>query len=207
MCFVRGTLIKTPNGEVPIEQLEVGDRVMTIDSGYQAIRWIGSKSLDQKTLDTHERLKPIRIRAGALGPNMPERDLLVSPQHRVLIRSVIASKMFGVKEVLIPANKLLMLPGIDIERDAESVEYWHMLFDQHQVVWSNGALTESLFTGPEALKAVSPEAAEEIRTLFPQICEPGFVPKSARYIPEKGKHMKILAKRLAKNSHHAPFEQ
>jgi hypothetical protein len=200
VCFTRGTRIKTIAGERRIEDLKEGDLVFTVDHGYQPIRWIGSRALNQETLEAHERLKPIRIRVGALGPNMPDQDLLVSPQHRVLVRSVIAMKMFGVQEALIPANKLLVLPGIDIERDAESVEYWHMLFEQHEVIWSNGALTESLFTGPEALKAVSPEAVEEIRTLFPQICEPDFVPQSARYIPEKGKLMKKLAQRHAQNN-------
>jgi len=200
VCFTRGARIKTMTGEHLIEDLKESDCVLTVDHGYQPIRWIGSRALNQETLDAHERLKPIRIHAGALGPNMPDQDLLVSPQHRVLIRSAIAMKMFGVQEVLIPANKLLVLPGIDIERDAKSVEYWHMLFDQHEVIWSNGALTESLFTGPEALKVVSPEAAEEIRTLFPQICEPDFVPQSARYIPEKGKLMKKLAQRHAQNN-------
>ena len=107
--------------------------------------------------------------------------------------------MFDTKEVLIPANKLLTLDGIDIERDADSVEYWHFLFDAHQIVWSNGAPTESLFTGPEALKAVSPEARREITTLFPEIALPGFLATSARPIPETGKHMKVLAHRHHKN--------
>ena len=200
LCFARGTLIQTQLGEVPIEQLEMGHRVLTMDDGYQPIRWIGRTALSRADLEANPKLKPIRIRADALGPGLPKQDLLVSPQHRVLVRSAIAHRMFDAHEVLIPANKLLTLPGIDIEWEADGVDYFHILFDAHQLVWSNGAVTESLFTGPEALKAVSPEAREEIETLFPEIARPDFVPTAVRFIPEKGKHMKTLTQRLVKNN-------
>lgn len=118
--------------------------------------------------------------------------------------STIAEQMFGHRDVLIPANKLLILDGIDIlEHNPNGVEYWHMLFDDHQIVWSNGSPTESLFTGPEALKAVSPEARAEIETLFPLICDPDFKPVAARLLPEKGKPMKTLAQRHKKS--HEPL--
>jgi hypothetical protein len=107
--------------------------------------------------------------------------------------------MFGSNEVLIPAIKLLGLPGVDIDQDVEQVEYFHMLFDDHQIVFSNGTPTESLFTGPEALKAVSVEAQEEIKELFPEIVAPDFHAIPARPIPEKGKDMKKLVERLVKN--------
>jgi hypothetical protein len=200
MCFAQGTLIKTIKGEVPIEDLRQGDRVLTFDCGYQPISWIGGRSLGQTELEQNPKLRPIRIQAGALGPNLPEQDLIVSPQHRILIKSVIAVRMFDTAEVLVPANKLLTLPGIDIEWDVDSVDYFHMLFEHHQIVFSNGSPTESLFTGPEALKAVSAEARAEIEALFPHIFYPDFVPVPARLIPEKGKQMKILAQRLTKNN-------
>jgi len=200
VCLTRGTLIKAMAGEVPIEDLSVGDKVLTMDSGYQPIRWIGWRRLSRVELEANPKLKPIRIRAGALGPNMPEHDLVLSPQHRVLIRNAVAMRMFDTAEVLIPANKLLTLAGIDIEWEADGVEDFHFLFDAYQIVWSNGAPTESLFTGPEALKAVSPEARAEIAALFPDIVAPGFVPRAARLIPEKGKLMKTFAQRMAKNN-------
>ncbi|TRD15522.1 Hint domain-containing protein [Palleronia caenipelagi] len=199
VCFTRGTLIRTFDGDRPIEELVPGDRVLTLDFGYQPLKWIGGRVLSRQMLDQHPRLTPIRIRAGALGPGLPQADLLVSPQHRILVRSAIALRMFGTAEVLIPANKLLVLPGIDIAEDASGVEYIHMLFDRHQVVFSNGAPSESLFTGPQALKAVSPEARAEIQAIFPEICDPDFHPVPARLIPEKGKLMKQLAQRHAKN--------
>jgi hypothetical protein len=200
LCFASGTMIKTIDGERAIETLTVGDRVLTMDGNYQEIRWIDSLGLDSIDLQMNPRLKPIIIRADALGAGFPEQDLIVSPQHRIFVRSMIAERMFDTREVLIPANKLLTLDGIDIlEHNPDGVEYWHMLFDDHQIVWSNGTPSESLFTGPEALKAVSPEGRLEIQTLFPEICDPDFQPRPARFIPEKGKLMKKLAQRHQAN--------
>lgn len=198
-CFVAGTLIETSRGEVKIEDLTVGDRILTMDYGYQPIFWIGLRQLSRDELEANPHLIPIRIRVGALGTGQPKVDLLVSPQHRVLVRSKVAERLFGTLEVLIPANKLIVIEGIDIELEAQGVDYFHMLFEAHQIVFSNGAPTESLFTGPEALKALSPKARREIEMLFPEITVPGFVPVSVRTIPEKGKQMKELAQRYQKN--------
>jgi len=199
VCFTKGTLIETPGGLTPIEQLRAGDMVLTMDDGPQPIRWIGSNDIAPEVLAQQPRLRPIRIRAGALGLNMPKRDLMVSPQHRVFVRSIVANRMFGNFEVLVPANKLVTCDGIEIANDVVDVSYWHMLFDKHQIVWSNGAPTESLFAGPQAMLAVSPEASEEIKSLFPHILEPDFVPVSARMIPEKGKQIRKLALRHQQN--------
>ncbi len=199
VCFARGTEIATRNGLVAIEDLAAGDPVITMDHGFRPIRWIGSRKLDAIDLEMHPKLRPIRISAGALGNGLPEHDLHVSPQHRVLVRSRIAERMFGKREVLVPANKLLVLDGFEIDTQAENVEYFHMLFDEHEIVFSNGAPTESLFTGPEALKAVAPEAREEITTLFPQLLDKDFKPVSARPIPERGWMMKKLAERYHNN--------
>ena len=199
VCFSSGTLIETLRGPVRVENLQVGDQVLTYDNGHKPIRWIGSRRLSNAQLQANSKLKPILIRADALGAGYPKDDLIVSPQHRVLVSSVIAKRMFDSNEVLIPANKLLPLNGVEVITDTlDGVDYWHMLFDGHEIVWSNGTPTESLFTGPEALKAVSPESRVEIETLFPEILELEFTPISARYIPEKGRLMKELVQR-----HHA----
>ncbi|WP_324754479.1 Hint domain-containing protein [Roseovarius sp. Pro17] len=199
VCFCTGTRITTKRGLVAIEDLSIGDMVLTMDNGYCPIRWLGRNTLDSIDLQMNPKLRPVRIAAGALGPNMPEKALMVSPQHRVLIRSVIALRMFGTKEVLIPAIKLCGMDGIEQMTDATEVGYWHMLFDGHEIVYSNGAATESLFTGPEALKCVSAESRREIVALFPEIAVPGYVATPARLIPEMGKFMKQLAARHAKN--------
>lgn len=199
-CFAAGTLIETADGQVRVEDLKVGDLVLTYDHGLQPIRWIGACSLSSDQLEAKERLKPILIRADALGAGYPHQDLIVSPQHRVLVSSIIALRMFDCEDVLIPANKLVALDGIDIIDDTTNgVTYFHFLFEAHEIVWSNGALTESLFTGPEALKAVSAEARQEIEDLFPECCDPNYKAVSARHIPEQGKLMRKLAMRHQAN--------
>lgn len=179
-CFTAGTLIWTDRGEVAVENLQPGDLVMTRDNDLQPLRWIGGKQLDAVDLAARPNLRPIRIKAGALGAGTPERDLLVSPQHRVLVRSAIAQKMFGTPEVLVAAKQLVLLDGVDIADDVDSVHYIHLLFDRHEILVSNGAQTESLYTGPEALKGVGAAARAEIAALFPQLLEEGFDPASAR---------------------------
>ena len=168
-CFVRGTLIETEFGALPIQDLREGMKVWTRDNGMQPIRWIGSRKLGATILATAPNLAPIRIKAGALGAGKPERDLLVSPQHRVLVRSRIAQKIFGCDEVLIAAKQLLQIEGIDVVSDLPEVEYFHILFDRHEIVLSEGAETESLYTGAEALRSLGHATREEIFTLFPNL--------------------------------------
>lgn len=168
-CFTRGTLIATEQGQIPVEALVAGMKVKTADRGLQDLRWVGSRVLDAQTLQENPQLQPIRIRSGALGNGLPLRDLVVSPQHRILVRSKIAQKMFGAAEILVAARQLLQLDGIDIAWDLASVEYFHFLFDRHEVVFSEGAETESLYTGPEALKSVGEAAREEIFTILPEL--------------------------------------
>ncbi|GLK63344.1 Hint domain-containing protein [Paracoccus kondratievae] len=198
-CFTRGALILTDNGEVKIEDLQVGDLVVTRDHGLQPIRWIGSRKLRSSELGVLPKLRPIRIKAGALGDGVPSSDLLVSPQHRVLVRSKIARKMFGTDEVLVAAKQLVLLDGIDIATDMQEVEYFHILFDRHEVVISNGAETESLFTGPEALKAVGQAALDEIFTLFPELADPDYVPQPARFLPS-GRQARRMGMRHLQNN-------
>ncbi|PZX14570.1 Hint domain-containing protein [Celeribacter halophilus] len=199
ICFTKGTEIITSEGPVAVENLKTGDLVMTMDHGMQPLRWMGRKKLNSIDLEASPKLKPIKIAAGALGNGTPLNDLMVSRQHRILVRSAIADRMFGVQEILVAAIKLVGHPGIEVVEDAESVEYFHMLFDQHEIVFSNGAATESLFTGPEALKAVSEDARAEILELFPDIAtQTALLP--ARHIPQKGGMVKRFVERHAKNN-------
>ncbi|WP_258869569.1 Hint domain-containing protein [Paracoccus thiocyanatus] len=199
VCFLRGTLIKTENGEVPVEQLEPGMKVMTLDHGMKALRWIGKRVLTAQELAEQPKLRPIRIRAEALGERLPERDLIVSPQHRVLLRSAVARRMVGEAEVLLAARHLIGLDGIDVVEDMAEVEYWHFMFDRHEVVFSNGAPTESLYTGPEAMKALGPEAREEILTIFPELAQPQPQAPVAARLLMRGRQGRNLVQRLLAN--------
>ena len=195
-CFSRGTLIETDHGPVAIEKLAVGDLVVTRDHGLQPIRWIGSRLLSGAALT--ENLRPVLIRRHALGDNAPSADLLVSPQHRILVRSAIAQRMFGTDEVLVAAKQLCQMDGIDIVEGLPAVEYFHMLFDRHEVVISNGAETESFFTGPVALESVGPQARAEILTIFPELADCDHRPVAARTLVP-GRLGRKLAARHAHN--------
>lgn len=193
-CFTTGTLITTPRGDLPIETLEVGDLVSTRDHGLQPIRWIGSRRIRLTRHGTfNHKLRPVRISKGALGAELPCRDLLVSRQHRVVVSSNIASQFMNSGEILVPAIKLIDIEGIAVDHEIEEVEYFHILLDQHEVVFAEGAPTESLYTGPEALKAISPAARAEIFELFPQLVDRDHLPATARPLPVGRTQRQIIA--------------
>lgn len=200
LCFASGTMIDTATGPRRIEELKVGDRVFTYDDGEQPIRWIGSCHVSAGRLADQPRLHPILIRADALGPGIPARDLTVSPQHRMLVCSAIAGRIFGQTEILIPANKLLPLPGVSrADPCADGVRYLHLMFDRHQVIRANGTPAESLFPGSLAIAAATADAQAELKELFPELFAPGFTPVAARPIPEKGHQIRRLVARHIAN--------
>ncbi|MDG1373061.1 MAG: Hint domain-containing protein [Paracoccaceae bacterium] len=160
VCFAKGTRIKTKKGEMPIEALAVGDQVWTKDHGHQSLRWIGSK-----TVPATDALAPVRIRAHTMGN---KRDLIVSQQHRMLVRGLRVEMLFGVREALVPAVHLVNGTSITICEDG-FVTYFHMLFDEHQIVDAEGALSESLHPGQQALSTLDQAARDEVVMLFPEL--------------------------------------
>ncbi len=199
VCFTSGTMIRQKAGEIAVEELEVGDPVMTLDHGEQPIRWIGSRSLSAVELALFPKLRPIRIAAGALGDGSPERDLIVSPQHRMLIRSAIAERMFGASEILVPALKLLDWAGVERVSGEDGVTYWHFLLDDHQLVTANGAVSESLFVRPQTMEAMPEDGRAEIIALFPELGARGYRPAPARPIVAKRRQVRRLMVRHARN--------
>ena len=159
-CFVAGTLIRTPYGEVPVEELMPGDLVETRDEGPQPLSWTGGRSVSAEG-----DFAPIRIAADTFGKH---GALIVSPQHRVLVRGAFAELFFGEDEVLVAAKDLVngrsvtCCPGGD-------VTYVHLMFDRHQVVYSAGLETESFLPGPQMVNLFEQPAAEEICALFPEL--------------------------------------
>jgi hypothetical protein len=146
----------------------------------------------------NDKLRPVRITAGALGQGLPRADLLVSRQHRMLVSSPICQRMFGQTDSLVSALKLTALPGIHVDEAVAEIDYIHLLFDQHEVVFAEGAPSESLLLQTEALAALSPEAVEEIRLLFPEMGKGRTGSADARLIP-KGSQQARLADRMAQN--------
>ncbi|GEM_PF-3801554 len=169
VCFGSDTRIRTPGGTKKVVRLKPGDLVDTVDRGPQPVRWVAMRRMGPLELRAHPEVRPIRVRQGALGHGLPQRDVLLSPQHRVLVRSRLAMNMFGTTEVLVAVNALVGLPGVEVAEDVGGVIYVHLLFDQHEVIFADGAPMESLFLGAGAREAVGDAALEEIRTIMPEL--------------------------------------
>lgn len=150
-CLCAGTLIETDSGPMPIETLRAGDLIVTRDHGLRPLLWVGHRTVPIETLELHSRAHPIRIAAGALGARLPYRDLYVSRQHRMLTHSIISTRMFDEPKVLISAHHMAVQDGIEIAYQTAPVSYYHLLFDCHEIVYAEGAPTESLFIGEDAL--------------------------------------------------------
>ncbi|MEP5731417.1 MAG: Hint domain-containing protein [Sulfitobacter sp.] len=159
-CFVAGTMIATPDGERPAESLSPGDLVLTQDEGAQPLRWIGTRQVAATG-----NFAPIHIRANTFGTH---RDLLVSPLHRILIRDNLAELLFGEAEVLVAARDLVNDRSVR-RRAGGEVTYVHLLFDRHQVVFSEGLETESFLPGPQTTKSFERDVVDEICAIFPEI--------------------------------------
>ncbi len=159
-CFVAGTLIVTQHGEKAVEQLEVGDMILTMDHGFQPLRWIGSR-----TVSGRGRMAPVRFRAGAMKNDIA---LWVSPQHRMLVSGWQVQMHFGESEVLVPAINLVNDDAVrQIERD--SVTYLHILFDRHEIVYAAGIPSESFMPGEQGLSTMAQATQDEIYELFPEL--------------------------------------
>ncbi len=170
-CFTPGTRISTPRGDVAVEALKPGDLVVTRDNGPQEIRWIGQKALKGPPLRFDNRLQPVRIRAGALGPNLPDHDLRLSPGHRVLLLGDHRTLDVAEAEVFVSARHLVGTRGIAQDAVSE-VRYLHFMCDRHEVVLSNGVWTESFQPSESALEGVAEPSREEIFELFPELRGP-----------------------------------
>ncbi|MAY85929.1 MAG: hypothetical protein CML02_04310 [Pseudooceanicola sp.] len=167
ICFLRGTPVDTPDGPRLIETLKPGDMVLTADKGAQPLRWV---AMTRVRLGAGNRdLAPVRIKAGALGGGLPLRDICVSPAHRVLLSGPRCELLLGVPQALCPAR--MLLDGVNITHDpAEgTVEYWHLLFDDHEILTTSGMDSESFHPGARALGALDVDARSEVLRLFPQL--------------------------------------
>ena len=154
ICFTPGTRIATPDGPRLIEELREGDRVNTKDNGAQEIRWIGARRMTGARLFAMPRLRPIRFRAGALGVERPDQELLVSPEHRMVVKGPVARALFNIDEVLVQARDLINGRDVVVDSQLREVTYVHLLLPSHQVVWANGVETESFHPSFTALESL-----------------------------------------------------
>ncbi|SMX33593.1 Hint domain-containing protein [Maliponia aquimaris] len=191
ICFARGTRIATATGWTPVELLRPGMAVHSRDHGLVPLLWTGVEEVAAEVLRREHRLRPIRITAGALGPGIPQRDLIVSPQHRILVASDIAMRLFGVAEILVPAKKLLPLPGIRREPARDGARYYHLLFARHEILLAEHAATESLLVTQRYLGVAADWMREEIQQALHG--QPG-LPAPARRIVQRKSDLHELLK-------------
>ena len=165
-CLTPGTAVAVPNGTKAAETLRAGDLVLTRDHGPQPLAWVGSATRAAPLAPT---FCPVVILAGALGPGCPARDLVVSPQHRVLMRGWSCALHFGEDEVLVPAQALVGRHGIARARGPGPVTYLHLMFDRHEVICTEGAWTESFHVAAAANPGIdiAPAQRRELVRLFP----------------------------------------
>ncbi|NBO21246.1 MAG: hypothetical protein EBU97_04790, partial [Rhodobacteraceae bacterium] len=189
VCFARDTMIQTALGERPVQSLSPGDLVMTEDHGPRPIRWIG-----RRRVAAEGRFAPIRFCAGVLGNR---RDLLVSPQHRMLLQGWQAELHFGEPAVLVAAKSLVNDQTIR-PQEGGWVEYFHLLFDDHEIIFAEGCATESFHPGAQAWRSLDADAREEILSLFPELHSRGLpqIGSTARLTLE-GREGRLAAQFLA----------
>lgn len=164
-CFVAGTLITTATGNRPVEDLKPGDMILTMDHGFQPLRWIGGRSVKAAGA-----LAPVRFAPGAMGN---EGALFVSPQHRMLVSGWRVELNFGDEEVLVPAHSLVNGDTI-VQVPGGEVTYMHLLFDQHEIVYGAGIPSESFMPGEQGMSSMEQAVQDEIYALFPELRTEGF---------------------------------
>lgn len=171
-CFVRGTRIETASGQVMVEDIADGTLVMTADHGLQPVRRVLSK-----TVAATGDLAPICIAAGTLGN---DRDLLVSPHHRMVLSGWQAELLTGEPEVLVAAGQLATGSDRIYRQPMETVDYFHLLFDRHEIIFAEGAATESYHPLSHDANERAPGTQAELATLFPELLADGAETRAAR---------------------------
>ncbi len=169
ICFTPDTRIATEYGPRAIAELQAGDRILTRDNGPQEILWRGHRRMSGARLHVMPHLRPIRFATGALGFGRPDQELLVSPQHRMLVKGQTALALFNTPEVLVAAQDLVNDRTIMVDHSAREVTYVHILLAQHNIVWANGLETESFHPSNTALDTVADDQRAGLLDILPEI--------------------------------------
>ncbi|MEO1162115.1 MAG: Hint domain-containing protein, partial [Pseudomonadota bacterium] len=169
ICFTPGTRIETPDGPRLVEELREGDYVQTKDNGAEEIQWVGSRRMTGARLFAMPHLRPVRISAGALGVQRPEEELLVSPEHRMLVTGDVAQALYNTPEVLVSAKDLIDGRNIAVDLAVREVTYVHLLLPRHQILWANGVETESFHPASASLSALDDEDRQRLLDYNPHL--------------------------------------
>lgn len=171
ICFTPDTRISTSDGAKQIRNLRPGDRILTRDNGPQPVLWMGHRRMSGARLYAMPHLRPIRFKANSMGLYRPDEDLLVSPQHRMLVKGVAAQALFNTSEILVAAEDLVNDHSITVDHQMREVTYVHLLLEQHNVVFANGLETESFHPSNTALDNIDPSQRVGLLKILPEIGE------------------------------------
>jgi hypothetical protein len=186
VCFLPSTFIQTPTGPVIVDDLKSGDLVMTVDGGAQPFAWATSSLHTWPGSD--EKHKPIMIKQGALGADLPTSDLAVSPQHHIVMKGALCVELFGSDEVLAPAKGLTGLAGVRVMAGKKEVEYFHLMMVQHETLIAQGVEAESFYSGPTSLQMLTVGQRASLLAVFPTLRddpENGYAPTARKKITRR----------------------
>ncbi|PID36018.1 MAG: hemolysin-type calcium-binding protein [Rhodobacterales bacterium] len=193
ICFTPETRIRTEAGDKLARDIRAGDRVQTKDNGVQEVMWTGARRFSGARLYATPELRPIRLKAGALGVDRPDEDLVVSPNHRMLVQGARAQALFGSDEVLVSARDLVDDGRILRDHKLCEVTYVHLLLPRHEIVFANGLETESFQPTDAALAGVEAQGREEIYQLCPELRTAPALPfDAARRVVNRGEAALLL---------------
>ncbi len=164
-----GTMIDTRHGPVAVEALEPGMQILTRDSGYRALRWIGRAHIDATVLDLRPEQRPVCIPRDSIAPGIPESDLQLAPRHGVLVSDAALLDVVGEREALSCAHHLAR------ERSVASgpLEYFILCLDSHQLIRANGAWVESFLPSERALRALTIPERDRLFASLPALRHEG----------------------------------
>ncbi|WP_224825304.1 Hint domain-containing protein [Cognatishimia sp. MH4019] len=169
ICFTPGTRIATEDGPRLVEDLRPEDKILTKDNGAQPILWKGSRRMTGARLFAMPEFRPIRLRRGSVDGSVPDSELLVSPEHRMLLKGDAARALFNTSEVLVAAKELVNGHSIIRDRSVREVTYVHLLLEQHQIVWANGIETESFHPANTSLSLVPDDQRAALFEQLPEL--------------------------------------
>lgn len=198
VCFGAKSAIATPDGPRAAGLLQAGDLVDTADHGPQPLLWVGRSEV--AFAQGADRRRPVRIRAGALGPGAPSADLLLSPQHRILLRDGQGREALG------PALGFLGLRGVSRAAGRGRIVYVSLLFAAHELIRAEGLLCESFFPGRVALRMLAPEARAEVLARRPDAAEGAPRDSAARALLSRSRTAALLRAHPPARRHISPLK-
>ena len=169
ICFTPGTTILTENGPQLVETITEGTRLQTKDNGCEEVLWVGARRISGARLYAMPHLAPIRLREGALDRGVPDAGLLVSPDHRLILRGPRAQALFNTDEVLVSARDLINDTNIHVDRSVREVVYIHLMLPQHQILIANGVESESFHPASAALSGIEEGQLSNMFSRLPEL--------------------------------------